>query len=165
MKEIEFGKLPPLGLPTAGLRIEKDNEGNLFVYDKLRKRMVALTPEEYVRQTFVEWLINERGYPASHMANEVKLDINGMAKRSDTVIFGYDGVPLIVIEYKAPNVQITQETFDQIVRYNMSLKARYLIVSNGINSYCCVIDYQRNTFNFIRTIPTYREAIGLPSVN
>lgn len=149
-------QLPPLNLPPVDLKIRR--EGNLVkVYDPLRRKFVNLTPEEYVRQHFTAWLISGFGYPASVMANEVALDLNGTSKRCDTVVFGPDGRPLMIIEYKAPGVAVTQGVFDQIVRYNMRLKARYLVVSNGMRHYCCVNDYERSSYHFIPVIPVYSE--------
>lgn len=165
MKKEDLKALPALTLPYASLRLEEDEQGNLKVFDPLRNKLVALTPEEFVRQNFIEWLSSELGYPKSHIANEVKVLLNGMPKRSDTIVYGHDGSPLLIIEYKAPTVEITQDTFDQIVRYNMELKARYLVVSNGLNHYCCKIDYSTRSYNFIRKIPPYLEAIGMPGVN
>lgn len=149
-------KFPRLNLPPVDLRTRMDGD-NLKVFDPLRKKYVALTPEEYVRQHFTAWLQNTYNYPASIIANEIGLDLNGMKKRCDTVIFNSDGSPLVIIEYKAPNISITQSVFDQIVRYNMALHARYLIVSNGLSHYCCVINYSSNTYNFIPFIPNYND--------
>lgn len=165
MKEQDLKSLKTLAIPYADLRLAKDEEGNLKVYDILRKKYVSLTPEEFVRQNFVHWLISAHGYPASLMANEVEIRLNDTRKRCDTVIYGRECQPIMIIEYKAPDVEITQNTFDQIVRYNRELKAKYLVVSNGRANYCCVIDYVRDTYNFIRLIPEYKNIIGMPGVN
>ncbi len=127
------------------------------VYDPLRDKFVALTPEEFVRQQFTAWMRNKFNYPPSMMANEIGIKLNDTQRRCDTVVFRSDGNPLMIVEFKAPNVLINQDTFDQIVRYNMILHAKYIIVSNGINHYCCVIDYQNDTYHFIPQIPDYRE--------
>lgn len=147
---------PRLNLPPVELKTRLDGK-ILRVFDPLRKKYVALTPEEYVRTHFTSWLINSLHYPVSLMANEVSIDLNGMSRRCDTVVFNHDLTPLVIVEYKAPGVSITQSTFDQIVRYNMVLKARYLIVSNGLNHYCCRIDYENSTYHFISRIPDYLE--------
>ncbi len=147
---------PPLNLPPVNLKIISE-DGVRKVFDPLRSKYVVLTPEEYVRQNFSSWLRNELHYPASLMANEIGIEVNGTKKRCDTVIFGRDGQPMIIVEYKAPEVNITQRVFDQIVRYNMALRARYLVVSNGVNHYCCSIDYNTGKYNFIPRIPDYRE--------
>lgn len=136
-------------------------DGLVKVYDPLRHKYVALTPEEFVRQHFTAYLRDSLGYPASLMANEVKVNLNGMAKRCDTLVYSpADGSPLMIVEYKAPDVEICQDTFDQIVRYNMILKARFLVVSNGLRHYCCVIDYRSGTYNFIPSVPRYASLFG-----
>lgn len=132
-------------------------DGILKIYDRLRKKAVALTPEEYVRQHFVNYLIEYLHYPASRMANEIGIQLNGTKKRCDTVIFGDDTLPLVIVEYKSPKIDITQEVFDQIVRYNMKLHAKYLIVSNGLRHYCCINDYLNDTYRFLPHIPPYEE--------
>lgn len=128
-----------------------------MIFDRLRKRYVALTPEEWVRQNFVEYLINERQFPAALMANEVSLTQNGIKRRCDTLIANRQGQPLAIVEYKSPDVEITQQVFDQIVRYNMVLRANYLMVSNGINHYCCHIDYANNSYAFLADILSYND--------
>lgn len=165
MTENELKALPALSIPYSDLKIVRDEDAELKIFDTIREKYVMLTPEELVRQNFIGWLMNYKGYPKSHIANEVGITLNGTKKRCDTVIYGRDASPLILIEYKAPDVEITQQTFDQIVRYNRVLKAKYLIVSNGCRHYCCVMDYNTNSFNYIRLIPDYNEAVGMPSVN
>lgn len=149
-------QMPPLNLPRTELKLITEGD-TVKVYDPLRKKYVVLTPEEYVRQHFTAWLINSLGYPSSNMANEVGLNVNDTQKRCDTLVINRDGSPLLVVEYKAPGVKITQSVFDQIVRYNMELRARYLVVSNGLHHYCCVMDYKNNTYQFIPNVPDYRE--------
>jgi len=146
---------PELRLPAVHLRTMTDEEGTLKVFDPLRQKYVVLTPEEYVRQHFVSWLHEAHNYPIGVIANEVGIMVNGRKRRCDTVVFGRDGNPLVIVEYKQPEVSITQEVFDQIVRYNMALHASYLIVSNGMNHYCCKIDYINDTYHFIPVIPKY----------
>lgn len=160
----EKAKLPPLNLPTFDMRITSDGE-NVRIYDSLRHKNVALTPEEYVRQHFVNYLQNYLHYPASMMANEMKIELNDTVRRCDTVVFSLGGKPLMIVEYKAPSVNITQDVFDQIVRYNMVLKAKYLIVSNGFRHYCCVIDYASDTYHFIAQIPEYKHIASDFSAN
>lgn len=157
-------RFPTLNLPAASLRIKED-DGKTKVFDPLRKKFVVLTPEEYVRQHFTEWLRKDLHYPASIMANEIGIEVNNTKKRCDTVVYNSDGTPLMIVEYKAPEVNVTQDTFDQIVRYNLTLKAKYLVVSNGLNHYCCVIDYRNNSYQFIPSIPDYTEIRRIHSVN
>lgn len=148
-----------LNLPHYLFNI-KNNGTHAVIFDRLRKRFVALTPEEWVRQNFVEYLIEEKQFPAALMANEVSLTQNGIKRRCDTLVANREGTPLVIVEYKAPTIDITQQVFDQIVRYNMVLRARYLIVSNGMTHYCCRIDYEQNTYSFIAEIPTYSQLTG-----
>ncbi|MDE6754444.1 MAG: type I restriction enzyme HsdR N-terminal domain-containing protein [Muribaculaceae bacterium] len=145
-----------LSLPKTQLNIIIDECGRKKVWDNLRRKYVILTPEEYVRQSFTFWMINYRGYPSSLMVNEIGIDLNGTKKRCDTVVFRPNGHPLMIIEYKAPNIDITQVVFDQIVRYNMVLKAPFLAVSNGIKHFCCKIDYSANTYHFLPELPDYK---------
>ena len=148
-----------LNLPEFEYKVKKREDGSWAIWDRLRERWVALTPEEWVRQHFVEWLITDKGFPAALMGNEVSLSQNGIARRCDTVIGDRTGQPLVIVEYKAPSINITQKVFDQIVRYNMVLKARYLMVSNGMSHYCCQIDYENNTYSFLNDIPEYAELL------
>lgn len=145
-----------LNLPTFDYKLQKTDSG-IQIYDRIRQKFVALTPEEWVRQHFVEYLINNKFVPQSLIANEIGLNLNGTRRRCDTVIYTRSLSPLAIVEYKAPTIEITQATFDQIVRYNMVLQARYLIVSNGLNHYCCAIDYPNQTYCFLKEIPPYSE--------
>lgn len=147
---------PPLNLPPLQLKVINE-EGLSKVWDTLRKKYIALTPEEYVRQHFINWLHTQFHYPYSLMANEIGIVNNGNRRRCDTVIYGHNAKPIIIVEYKAPDIHITQSVFDQIVRYNMVLHAKYLIVSNGLQHYCCKIDYDNNTYHFIPQIPDYKD--------
>lgn len=127
----------------------------LKVFDPLRAKYVALTPEEYVRQHFTAWLTGNLGYPKSLVSNEVSIKLNNTRRRCDTVVFRSDGSPLMIVEYKAPTVTINQEVFDQIARYNLVLRSRYLVVSNGLNHYCCEMQYDSNSYTFLPEIPEY----------
>lgn len=144
-----------LNLPSFDAKIKTDG-GKRFIYDILRRKFVALTPEETVRQSFVHYLISALGYPQELLANEVALQLNGTLKRCDSVLYRRDLSALMIMEYKAPTVSISQRTFDQIVRYNMVLRVRYLTVSNGLNHYCCRIDYTGGgSYSFLSEIPDY----------
>lgn len=147
-------RLPPLSLPPVDLRL-RNEDGILKVWDVLRSKFVALTPEEYVRTHFVDWMMKTKGYPANLLVNEYTIEVNGCRRRCDTIAFTPEGKPLVIVEYKAPMVAVTQNVFDQIVRYNMALHARYLVVSNGLHHYCCVVDYKNRSYNFIPEIPDY----------
>lgn len=157
------GKFRMLSLPPVKLRLVRE-EGIVKAFDKVRKKYVALTPEEYVRLHFVDWLVEYMNYPLSHIANEVSLKFNGMSRRADTLVAGRKGEPLVVIEYKNPEVEITQGVFDQIARYNSVINAKYLVVSNGINHYCCVMDCNGG-YHFIPRIPDYNEVTLSQSEN
>ncbi|MGL4779576.1 MAG: type I restriction enzyme HsdR N-terminal domain-containing protein [Bacteroidales bacterium] len=146
----------PLNLPNSTLKITLRDQKK-FVWDRLRKKFVALTPEEWVRQNFIEFLINHKGYPETLMNNEIAVRLNGMNKRCDSVIFDKSGKPVVILEYKAPQILINQNVFDQIVRYNMVLQVPFLIVSNGLNHYCCEVDYLNHRCNFMQDIPTFEE--------
>lgn len=145
-----------LNLPSFDIRLQRDDEG-VKIFDRLRKKFIILTPEEWVRQHFVNYLINHKGFPESLMANEIGITLNGTRRRCDTVVFDKHGSPMVIVEYKASSIVISQSTFDQIVRYNMVLHTRYLIVSNGMNHYCCRIDYDNMSYDFLKEVPDYSD--------
>lgn len=149
--------LCPLNLPPAPLRISQGKGGRLRVFDVLRQRHITLTPEEWVRQHFIHYLITHKGYPATLLANEVSLSINGMQRRTDSVLYDQQAQPRMLIEYKAPSIALTQKVFDQISRYNIAMRVPYLIVSNGLQHYCCRINYEDNSYLFLQDIPSYEE--------
>ncbi|MCI1647652.1 MAG: type I restriction enzyme HsdR N-terminal domain-containing protein [Bacteroides sp.] len=147
-----------LNLPAFNVKIATQNQKRV-IFDALRGRYVALTPEEWVRQHFVNFLLKHKGYPQMLMANEVQINLNGTKKRCDTVLYRRDLTAQMVVEYKAPDIEINQTVFDQITRYNMVLKVEYLIVSNGMQHYCCHIDYANNQYSFLKNIPDYKELL------
>lgn len=114
-----------------------------------------MTPEERVRQHFVHYLISEKGYPASLMANEAMIRLNSLTRRCDTVVYDNSLRPVVICEFKKPDVEITQQVFDQVVRYNIVLKVKYLIVSNGMSHYCCRMNYSDMSFDYLQEIPEY----------
>lgn len=144
-----------LNLPQRIFNVKVTQQGNRVIFDRLRRRFVTLTPEEWVRQNFVEFLIADRGFPAGLMSNEMSLTQNSISRRCDTVVTDHHGSPMVIVEYKAPSIKITQTVFDQICRYNMVLQAKYLIVSNGLQHYCCKIDYTHNSYSFLPDVPSY----------
>lgn len=151
-------QFPQLNLPAFGARVRPDADsvrGGLEIYDALRRKWVALTPEEWVRQNFVNFLVAERGYPSALMANEVEIKLNGLSRRCDTVVYDTRLQPRVVVEYKAPSVAITQKVFDQIARYNIVVNAGVLIVSNGLRHYCCRFDGEG--YRFLRDVPPYAQ--------
>ena len=145
-----------LNLPTYDAKVI-DEGGVAKIFDRLRMKFVALTPEEWVRQHFVNYMIAELDYPASVMANERGITLNGTRRRCDTVVFDRYGRPAVIIEYKAPSVEITQEVFDQIVRYNLVLRAPFLIVSNGLTHFCCRLNSDGNSYTFLPELPHYTD--------
>lgn len=147
-------KMQELNLPRFETKIA-ERDGRTVIFDVVRRRYVALTPEEWVRQHFVHFLLAHKGYPQALLANEVQVQLNDTRKRCDTVLYRRDLTARMIVEYKAPEIEITQKVFDQITRYNMALKVDYLIVSNGLQHYCCRIDYERNTYTFLQDIPAY----------
>lgn len=156
MKDDKALSYPPLQLPEADLRIECA-EGIATVFDPLRRKRVRLTPEEWVRQHFTSFLIHHKGYPAGLLGNEVSLTQNGMTRRCDTVLYGLDRAPRMIVEYKAPSVALTQKVFDQVWRYNMVLRVEWLIVSNGLQHLVCHLDKESGTYAFLAQVPQYDE--------
>ena len=149
-----FKPMETLNLPPASLRLSERN-GHPYVFDLLRRRHVRLTPEEWVRQHFVHFLVQQLQYPLALLANEVSLSLNGTSKRCDTVVYDREARPLVIVEYKAPDVQLTQRVFDQIARYNVVLRVPWLIVSNGMQHFCLRVDYEHNRCEFMAQIPSY----------
>ncbi len=148
-----------LNLPPYDIKVS-EKDGKRLIFDELRRRHVALTPEEWVRQHFVHYLIGHLGYPAGLLANEVELKIGDKRLRCDSILFDKQAHPQMIIEYKAPNIQLTQRVFSQISAYNLLLHVDYLIVSNGMQHICCRMDYTNNTYHFLQEIPTYEEVMS-----
>ncbi len=143
-----------LNLPTYSFRIKKEGNKQL-IYDNIRKKFLVLTPEEWVRQNFIQFLIKEKGFSASLMAIETGLKINLNQFRADLLVYNRSGNPLLVVEFKAPQVKISQDTFNQIARYNMKFRVPYLIVSNGLDHYCCQLDFEQENYVFLKEIPSF----------
>ncbi len=143
-----------LNLPTYSFKI-KSKENKLYIFDILRKKNVVLTPEEWVRQNYVQYLIHDKKYPKTLIAIEKQLKINHLIKRTDILIFDKNGNPHIIVECKAPSIKITQDAFDQIARYNLKLQAKYLIVTNGLEHFYCKMNYQQMKYDFLKEIPNY----------
>ncbi len=143
-----------LNLPPYEANIKKMG-GMTKIFDCQRRKFVALTPEEWVRQHFVHFLLEHRGYSPALLANEVEISLNGMSRRCDSVLYGTDMLPRMIIEYKRPDVEITQKVFNQICRYNIVLQVEYLVVSNGLTHYCCKLNDEKNGYIFLEDIPEY----------
>lgn len=145
-----------LNFPDYEFVIKSDNNSN-YIFDKIRKKYLKLTPEEWVRQNMIQYMINELGYSGNMLAMEHSLKLNNMSKRADIVAYNNMGEPIMIVECKAANVSISQKVFDQIARYNIILKVPYLVVTNGINHYCCLIDFAKGNYKFLNKIPSYSE--------
>lgn len=143
-----------LNLPQYAMRVVRKN-GRPMVLDPLRRKYVSLTPEEWVRQHFVNYLVSHKGYPVNLIANETEICVGSKKLRCDSVLYNRELRPVMIMEYKAPTVKITQKVFDQITAYNMQLHVDYLIVSNGLEHYCCRMNYDNLSYTFLKDIPNY----------
>ena len=143
-----------LNLPKYQFRF-KETAGKVMIFDAFRKKYVVLTPEEWVRQNFLNYLTMEKKFPASLIALEAALKYNQLQKRADILVYDKQGKPFLMVECKAPEVKITQDTFDQVARYNMIFKVKYLVVTNGLNHFCCQMDYTDNSYVYLKEIPAY----------
>ena len=143
-----------LNFPSYTFRL-KNSENNIHIFDVIRKKFVLLQPEEWVRQHCIHFLTNEKKYPISLINVEKVVHINGLNKRYDVVVYNPDGSIHLIIECKAPKVKISQSAFDQIARYNLALKASFLMVTNGLNHYFCTMDHNLGTYNFLKDLPSY----------
>lgn len=133
----------------------KNSENKVAIFDEIRKKFIILTPEEWVRQHVVRFLLEEKKYPKSYVNVEKIVKINGLTKRYDIVVFQPDGSIFLLVECKAPGITISQNTFDQIARYNMSLNAVHMMVTNGLNHYFCQMDYEQEKYFFLQDLPEY----------
>lgn len=146
-----------LNFPDYTFRF-KNSENKVAIFDEIRKKFIILTPEEWVRQHVVKYILEQKMYPKSHVNVEKIVKVNGLTKRYDVVIFNPDGSIFLLVECKAPGVTISQSTFDQIARYNMSLKAVHMMVTNGLNHYFCQMDYEQEKYFFLQDLPEYKSA-------
>lgn len=143
-----------LNFPKFSFRF-KNNENKPLIFDGIRKKFVVLQPEEWVRQHCVQFLMKAKNYPESLINVEKELIINNLKKRYDIVVFNNDGSIHLIVECKSPKINIDQNTFDQIARYNLELKATYLMVTNGINHYYCQMDFEQERYIFLKDIPDF----------
>ncbi len=143
-----------LNLPTYSFNI-KLIEQRKYIFDFIRKKFVILTPEEWVRQNFLRYLVEEKKYPATLIHIEKEFKVNNLSKRSDAVVYDRYGHPIMILEFKAPEVKIDQKVFNQIARYNMKLHVEYLIVSNGMEHYICKMDLENHKYIFLKEVPEY----------
>lgn len=145
-----------LNLPSYDVKVRGTRE-KPEIFDFLRHKYVALTPEEWVRQHFTHWLIHEKGYPKGLLGNEIALKCGDKTLRCDSILYDKAARPQMIIEYKAPTVSLTQRVFNQISSYNLLLHVDYLIVSNGLQHYCCRMDYEHQSYEFLQDVPAYSE--------
>ena len=143
-----------LNFPVYDFRF-KNSENKVHIFDVIRKKFVVLQPEEWVRQHVVQYLLTDKKYPKSLVNIEKQLTINKITKRYDVVVFKSDGSIFLLVECKAPSIQINQKVFDQIARYNMQLDASYLMVTNGMKHYYCEMDYTEEKYRFLPAIPDF----------
>ena len=143
-----------LNFPSYNFRF-KNSENKVRIFDVIRKKFVVLQPEEWVRQHTIQMLIQDKHYPASLINVEKLLTVNDINKRYDIVVFTPEGEIAILVECKSPKIPITQEVFDQIARYNMALKASYLMVTNGLRHIYCQMDYEKEKYTFLQGIPDF----------
>lgn len=151
-----MNKYPALNLPNNQIRLRDDG----YIFDLVRKKWLVLTPEEWVRQHVVNFLNSDLGYPIGLMQLEKGIRVNGLLKRTDLQVADNSGNPLLLVECKEPRVSISQQVFDQIARYNMTLKVPFLLVSNGLKHYCCHINIPQNKYTFLKSIPTFVELLN-----
>jgi len=148
-----------LNLPGYDFKI-RSSEGKQEIFDSFRKRYVALTPEEWVRQHIVQYLVNSFNVPATLVVVEKSLVLNKMKKRADVLVYGISGNPVMIVECKSPNVKISQKTFEQVARYNMVFKVKYLLVTNGMDHYFCSVDFENQHYTFLENITDYNQMVG-----
>jgi len=144
----------PLNLPAYPAKLREES-GKLFIFDELRKKHLVLTPEEWVRQHWIQHLIREKKYPGSLIRIEGGLRLNAMQRRSDLVVYNTDGEKILLAEFKSPYVTINQATFEQIARYNTVHRIPLLLISNGLQHHYCRIHFDRNDFEFLPELPHY----------
>ncbi len=146
--------MQPLNLPAYDFKL-RETEGKMYILDEIRKKYVTLTPEEWVRQHFIQYLVNEKQYPASLIKVEKSFKTGGMDFRADILAHNPQGIPILVVECKSFDIKITQDVFEQAARYNMKWKSPFLAVTNGLSHFCCKINHQEQSFLFVNEIPAY----------
>lgn len=144
-----------LNFPEYDFRISKDEDGKTYIFDPLRKKDLLLTPEEWVRQHVLHYLMSEKAFPASLISTEAGVKVNRLSRRYDALIYTRKGEAYMLVECKAPSVKINQEVFDQIIAYNRSIKAPYLLISNGLKHFCCQFDQTSHQYVFLPEIPFF----------
>lgn len=152
MSKLSPSGLPKLNFPAYEFRIREEN-GALKIFDPVRKKYVALTPEEWVRQHLIHYLNKDKNYPLGLMKVEKEFKYNKLSKRADIVVCERNGAPLLMAECKSPDVEITQAVFDQAMRYNLTMDVKVVLLSNGINHFCFRLDKEKQTYVALKEIP------------
>lgn len=147
-----------LNLPDFS-NILQINKHKNTIYDPYRKKHVVLTPEEWVRQNFLAFMVHHLSYSAGLISVEMPIELNGLKRRCDIVAFDNLGKPRLIVECKATSINISQKTFTQIATYNLKLKVDFLVVSNGLNHYCCKMNYANNSYTFLKEIPNFSDIL------
>lgn len=148
-----------LNLPAYSFKLKSGDDGKVLIFDDIRKKYVALTPEEWVRQHFINYLLTEKSYPKGLLAVEVMFKMNRLVRRADILVYDKKGDPVLIIECKAPGVKINNEVFDQIVSYNLKFRLKYIVVTNGLQHYACSTDLEKGQWSFLNSIPDYESLI------
>jgi len=146
-----------LNLPYFEHKTRLNSKGKTEIFDSIRRKWLVLTPEEWVRQNFAMFLIDNKGYPASLMAIEKGLKVNNLQKRTDIVQYNRQGNPVVIVECKAPKIKISEDTFAQAAMYNLKMKVDYLIMTNGLTHYCCKIDNNTHKLQYLKEIPMFKD--------
>jgi hypothetical protein len=134
----------------------RESTGRFEIFDPARKRYVSLTPEEWVRQNLIQYLVNEKNMPLGLIVVEKSLKVLKMENRFDLMVYSRDGFPRMLVECKAPEVNLTQDVFDQVARYNIAFKVSYLLISNGLKHFCCYVDFNSGQFELLKDIPDFK---------
>jgi hypothetical protein len=148
-----------LNLPAYSFKIRRNENGQNIIFDPARKKFVVLTPEEWVRQHFVRYMIDKKGYPEGLIGVEVVFKLNELTRRADILVYNRTGNPVLIVECKAPEIKINNKVFDQIVSYNIRFRLDYIIVTNGLDHYACKTDWEAGTYSFLKEIPDYHSII------
>jgi hypothetical protein len=148
--------LPKLIFPVSGFKL-KQVENKFYIFDHSRRKYVLLNPEEWVRQNCLHYLHDHKSFPMSLLSVEKSFKLNNLVLRYDIVAYSKHASPVLLVECKAPDVKITQQTFDQIASYNLELKVPYLLVTNGLELFCCSIDFDNSRFVFLNEVPDYKQ--------
>jgi len=144
-----------LNLPAYSVKFKSGEDGKALIFDEIRKKYIVLTPEEWVRQHFVNYLVTEKSYPRGLLAVEVMFKMNKLVRRADILVYNNKGKPILIVECKAPEVSISGAVFDQIVSYNLKFRLKYIVVTNGLQHYACAIDLETGKWSFLDAIPEY----------